>query len=144
MITQREPTEYLDEIRHKVCSRCPERPPGGPPCLPLGKECGVELHLPQLINAIRRVKSPLIEPYLGRNRREICANCSLLHSRGCPCPMDYLSVLVVEAVEEGEKRLEQWQHVRSHLPGRPKADKAPVAAMCAAYEAATGTCLGCD
>ena len=34
-------------------SRCIERPPGGPPCAPLGKECGIEMHLPAVIDAIR-------------------------------------------------------------------------------------------
>ena len=42
MITETELDEYQDEIRNVVCSRCVERPPGGPPCAPLGKECGIE------------------------------------------------------------------------------------------------------
>jgi hypothetical protein len=134
----------LDEIRHEVCSRCPERPVGGPPCLPLGKECGVELHLPELIRSIREVHSHRIDAYLDHNRLEICANCALLHGSVCPCPMDYLSVLVVEAVEAAEGRLEQWEHVRNPMHGPKKPNKVPVAKLCAAYEAATGTCLGCD
>src|SRR5262249_50922971 len=44
--------EYLDEIRHTVCSRCTERPPGGPPCAPFGKSCSIELSLPELIDSI--------------------------------------------------------------------------------------------
>jgi hypothetical protein len=97
-------TEYLDEIRKQVCSRCIERPPGGPPCAPLGKECGVETHLPELIQAIHEVRSDLIGPYLDHNRREICEHCVKLHSSDCPCPMDYLAVLLVEAVEAVDER----------------------------------------
>ena len=32
MVAECELAEYLDEIRREVCSRCVERPPGGPPC----------------------------------------------------------------------------------------------------------------
>src|SRR5262249_47776782 len=52
MLTKRELAEYLNEIRREVCSRCVERPPGGPPCAPLGKQCGIEMHLPELIDAV--------------------------------------------------------------------------------------------
>src|SRR5262245_42035378 len=91
--------EYLEEIRREVCSRCVERPAGGPPCLPLGKPCGVELHLPQLVESVRQVHSGLIEPYLDANHQHVCTRCSYLDSEFCPCPMDTLAVLVVQAVE---------------------------------------------
>jgi hypothetical protein len=104
MITQAETGEYLDEIRREVCSRCVERPPGGPPCAPLGKQCGIEMHLPQLIDAIHEVGSASIEPYLRNNRQKICEHCTYLHSSICPCPMDYLSVLLVGAIETVDQR----------------------------------------
>jgi len=96
--------EYLQEIREQVCSRCVERPPGGPPCAPLGKQCGVEMHLPQLVEAIHERRSASIAPYLAHNREAICEHCVLHHSHLCPCPMDYLAVLVVEAVEAVDER----------------------------------------
>jgi hypothetical protein len=96
--------EYLAEIREQVCTRCVERPAGGPPCAPLGKQCGVELHLPELIRSIRKIHSNLIDPYLQQNRQEICASCAHLHSSFCPCPMDYLCVLIAEAVEDVDRR----------------------------------------
>jgi hypothetical protein len=99
--------EYMDEIRQQVCSRCIERPPGGPPCAPLGKQCGVEAHLPELIDAIHDVNSPGIAKYLDNNRREICTTCPALHSSLCPCPMDYLAVLLVQAVETVDLRRAQ-------------------------------------
>jgi hypothetical protein len=107
MIAAPELQEYLDEIREQVCSRCIEKPPGGPPCAPLGKDCGVEMHLPELIESIRRVHSPLMAPYVDRNRSEICAHCSLLHTSICPCPMDYLGALLVQAVETVDERRRQ-------------------------------------
>jgi hypothetical protein len=104
MVSECELSEYLDEIRKQVCTRCVERPPGGPPCAPLGKQCGVELHLAEIIESVHRVRSDSIEPYLERNRKHICEKCSFLHETFCPCPMDYLSVLLVEAVEAVDRR----------------------------------------
>src|SRR5579872_633649 len=112
--------EYLDEIRQEVCSRCVERPPGGPPCAPLGKPCGVEMHLPQLVDAVHEVHSDLIAPYLDNNRSKICQGCAFLHSSCCPCPMDYLAVLVVEAVEAVDRRRDRCAMIRAlvaDLPG---------------------------
>jgi hypothetical protein len=105
MVNETELTEYLSEIRKQVCTRCVERPPGGPPCAPLGKQCGVELHLAEIVDSVHRVHSACIEPYLERNRKHICEKCSFLHHSFCPCPMDYLSVLLVEAVEAVDQRL---------------------------------------
>jgi hypothetical protein len=104
VLTKGDIAEYLGEIRQQVCSRCVERPPGGPPCEPLGKNCGLEMHLPELIASIREVHSSLVEPYLQNNRQKICESCAFLHSSICPCPMDYLSALVIEAVEAVDQR----------------------------------------
>src|SRR5262249_13675917 len=116
--------EYLDEIREQVCSRCVERPPGGPPCAPLGKVCGVEMHLPQLVESIRSVHSGLVEPYVRHNREGICAHCDYLESSICPCPMDYLAALVVEAVETVDRRRAgraALHHFLASLPvGQPR------------------------
>jgi hypothetical protein len=105
MLTELELAEYREEIRNHVCTRCVDRPAGGPPCEALGKRCGVEMHLPQLVHAIREVRSGSIAPYLEHNRATICRGCVLLHHpNACPCPMDYLAVLVVEAVENVDRR----------------------------------------
>jgi hypothetical protein len=104
MVAEADRAEYLEEIRREVCSHCVERPPGGPPCAPLGKQCGIEIHLPKLIDAVHEVRSASIEPYLCNNRHKICEHCTYLHSSICPCPMDYLSVLLVQAVEAVDQR----------------------------------------
>jgi hypothetical protein len=136
-----ETAEYLAEIRKQVCSRCPERPPGGPPCAPLGKTCGVEAHLEALLDSIHQVSSPLLEPYLAHNRDHICEQCAFLHSSICPCPMDYLAALVVEAVEAVDERHKHQVEAGEGLP-RP----APVALseIRVAYQQAAGTWAGCD
>ncbi len=104
MLTEIPIAEYLEEIRQHVCSHCVERLPGGPPCAPLGKECGIETHLPELIEAVHEQCSCSIAPYLENNRQKICGECALHHGPICPCPMDYLAVLVVQAIEAVDER----------------------------------------
>ena len=104
MVTEGQLAEYMDAIRHEVCSRCIERPPQGPPCAPLGKQCGIEMHLPQIVDAIHDVRSDLIAPYLDNNRNRICEGCAFRRSSICPCPMDYLAVLLVQAIETVDRR----------------------------------------
>ncbi len=115
MVTEPEIQEYLDEIRKQVCSRCVERPPGGPPCAPLGKECGIEMHLPELIDSIHEVNSDYITRYLAHNREKICQHCELLDTDVCPCPLHYLAVLIVEAVETVDER--HWASRAALAPG---------------------------
>ncbi len=141
MVTELELEEYLGEIRKQVCSRCVERPPGGPPCAPLGKDCGVELHLPALIDSIHEVHSGRIDPYLVHNRQTICAKCAFLHSSICPCPMDYLAVLVVEAVETVDKRRPAPLQAAIGLAGEKPLDAAEIERL---YQEAAGTWSGCD
>jgi hypothetical protein len=96
--------DYLREIREQVCSRCVDKPPGGPPCAPLGKLCGLELHFEQFVTAVHDVQSPFIAPYLEHDRSVICTCCEQRGSSECPCPMDYLAVLGVQAIETVDQR----------------------------------------
>jgi len=142
MVTQAEGAEYLEEIRQNVCSRCVERPKGGPPCEPLGKMCGVELHLPELVDSIHEVHSNRIQRYLNHNRQEICGKCAFLHSSFCPCPMDYLAVLVVQAVETVDERRDQ--RAEQALEKRDSYEDVDVDEIRRVYQEATGTWTGCD
>ena len=111
MYTETELQEYLSEIREQVCSRCIDRPPGGPPCAPLGKMCTVELSLPSYLRAIHEADGGGIERYVGSLRREVCAHCHHQDASGfClpraerNCSLDYLFPLVVQAVETVDAR----------------------------------------
>lgn len=141
MIARAELQEYLDQIREDVCSRCVERPSGGPPCGPLGKPCGVELHLAELIEAVSQVSSPLIAPYLEHNREVVCESCPYLHSEHCPCPMDTLAVLVVQAIEAVHQR---HQEREAHPLALSVRDLPGLDEIVHAYQDATGTWKGCD
>jgi hypothetical protein len=65
------------------------------------------MHLPQIVDAIHEVRSDWIEPYLEKNRERICETCAFWGSDICPCPMDYLAVLLVQAVETVDKRRQE-------------------------------------
>lgn len=143
MFTDTETAEYLDEIRAQVCSRCVEKPSGGPPCAPLGKRCGVEMHLPQLIGAIHDVQSDFLEDYLSHDRKEICESCPYLHSDICPCPMDYLLALIVEAVETVDERRRQGRLTNGHKAW-PARKRATLMEIEQAFKEAKGTWTGCD
>jgi hypothetical protein len=104
----------------------------------------VELHLDRLVACTREVHSDLIDPYVEHNRKEICAGCAFLNSDICPCPMEYLAVLVTQAIEDVDDRRERWEWLRRRLSRPSGIKKVPVTAMYRAYEEATGTCIGCD
>lgn len=111
MYTDAEIKEYLEEIREQVCSRCIDRPPGGPPCAPLGKQCGVELYLPLFLDVIHHVDRPGIGPYVDHLRHRVCSQCINQNAEGfCLlraerlCALDYLFPLIVQAVETVDQR----------------------------------------
>lgn len=144
MFTKADLDEYLAEIRNQVCANCVERPPGGPPCEPLGKMCGVEQNLPDLINVIHGVHSGSIESFWECKRRQVCDLCSFQHSRYCPCPVDYLLVLVLEAVEAVDARCKLRQKGRQPLPGLGVCDETEVREIRRTFEEVAGTWTGCD
>jgi hypothetical protein len=96
--------EYMKEIREQVCTHCIERPPGGPPCAPLGKRCGIELNLRQLVDAVHQVHSGAIDPYIERFHDDVCTNCPVRPTGQCPCPLDPLLLLAVQAIEDVDER----------------------------------------
>jgi hypothetical protein len=104
MDPQNDLEEYRTELQSKVCSRCIERRAGAPPCAPLGKGCGIERHLPALVQICRTTNSALIDPYIEKLHNTICPDCEYKDKPACPCPLDYLLQVAVEAIETVEDR----------------------------------------
>ena len=104
MLTSVEREEYLAELREQVCSRCVQRCPECPPCGPNGKPCGIEQHLQELVEICRTTDSIQMATYLEKLHDLICPTCEYRDSNACPCPLDYLLQLAVEAVETVERR----------------------------------------
>ena len=136
--------EYLAEIRQQVCRCCVERPPGGPPCEPLGKVCGIEMHLPKLVEAIHSIDSRWIRAYLGHNREVICQQCAFHHSSICPCPMDQLVFLVVQAVTAVDERHEAEAAEEADIGETAVEGPPTLEAIVHLYEQTTGRWIGCD
>lgn len=99
MESKNEYDDYRAELREAVCSRCIERQPDGPPCAPQGKACGIEQYVPELVEICRNTDSVQMEPYMQQLHDEICKNCAYRDGPTCPCPLDYLLPLAVEAIE---------------------------------------------
>jgi hypothetical protein len=142
MLSRAQYAEFLAEIREQVCEHCPQRVSGQPPYRPQCRACGVELQLPQLVNSIREAGDRLSEFDPCPDRQQVCAQCVCLDRAGCPCPAGLLSQMVVRAVLAVEERVRQRNLVRRRLEPPPR--RVSVAALIEAYEAATGTCVGCD
>ena len=104
MNAERDLEEYRAEIRLHVCTRCIERPPGGPPCAPLGKRCGIELNLEHLVNAVHTVQCDAIDPYMLAFHDQVCSCCNCRPTSQCPCSLDRLLLLAVEAIETVDER----------------------------------------
>jgi hypothetical protein len=104
MLTDAEHEEYLAELRSQVCSRCIERGPNCPPCAPHDKTCGIETHLAELVEFCRTTNSIQMETYLDELHDRICPGCAYRDSANCPCPLNYLLQLAVEAIETVEQR----------------------------------------
>jgi len=102
--TQAELDECMAEIRDHVCIRCIEKLPGAPPCAPQGKRCGIELHLADVIEVCHAARGKMMDPYITRFHEDVCSHCANRTTMQCPCPLDYLLLLAVEAVEAVDER----------------------------------------
>ncbi len=136
--------EYLAEIRERVCGPCPQRVSGQPPLRPQCRRCGVELQLARLVTAIREAGDALSELDPAPDRRLVCAHCVCQGRADCPCPAGLVPARLVRAVKAVEERRRQRGVVLRWLARQPHRQPAPIAELIEAYEAATGTCVGCD
>jgi hypothetical protein len=107
--------EYLDAIRCRVCTVCMDAAMFGDGLvccgLPVGRTCPVEAHLPQVIEVVESVDSPLMEDYVKVLRDKVCAVCENSEGDFCAlrlqadCALDRYFMLVAEAIEEVATRL---------------------------------------
>jgi hypothetical protein len=132
--------EYLAEARERVCGHCPQRAPDRLPFTRACRRCGIELQLPQLVEAIRDAG----EACEALARRAVCARCQHLDQGGCPCPVAPLTALLVRAVRAVEARREQRRLLHRRVLAGPRRERIPVGDMIRAYETATGVSVGCD
>ena len=136
--------EYLTAIREQVCRPCPERTSDTFPFAPACWQCGVEVQLPELVDAIHAAGDHLVEIDSLSHRPTVCAQCPHWADERCPCPVRALSPLLVQAVKGVDARREQHALIRRFLSRQPQRKRIPIREMVQAYEKTTGTCVCAD
>ena len=96
--------DYLDEIRHQVCSSCGTHRAGGSP----GKSCGEAMPSTQPPNAGDQAHGERLGPCLECNQEASFPKCPYhADSDHCPCPMETLIDIILPAVEAVDRRQQQ-------------------------------------
>lgn len=100
------------KFREKICAVCIDRKPDGSCDYDRQGTCTLMQKIPEAVEAVSRVDSPYMEPYIESLRKTVCERCLLRDLSGTCAPRDtdrcmldsYLP-LVVELIEEhfGEK-----------------------------------------
>lgn len=99
--------KYREAIHEKVCKRCIELAEDGVCGLTGHDQCGVELHLPDIVKVVQSVKSLQLKDYVEELRKVVCGKCKNKNMDGtcqlrsdADCGLDRYFELVVEAIEE--------------------------------------------
>jgi hypothetical protein len=101
---------YQRTIMERICGVCVDRNADGSCGLDPRLACQVEQHLPELLKLVSGVTSDRIGDYVERVRRNVCTICDQGNADACEvrsqvdCALDRYLVLVVEAIEEVERR----------------------------------------
>jgi hypothetical protein len=101
------------KFREKICSVCIDRKPDGTCDYDEQGTCTLMQKIPEAVEAISRVDSPYMKPYIESLRTKVCEQCLLRAGNGeCGprdtdrCMLDSYLPLVVELIEEhfGDKQ----------------------------------------
>ena len=103
--------EYRQKVMERICAACVDRRADGSCGLDPALECEVEKHLPEMLTLVKGVTSDRIGDYVERLRQNVCRVCNEVESDGTcalrsrvDCTLDRYLVLVVEAIEDLERR----------------------------------------
>jgi hypothetical protein len=56
------------------------------------------------VDVAHRAHSRAMDPYIERFHLDVCSHCSNRETRQCPCPLDPLLLLAIEAIETVDER----------------------------------------
>ncbi len=103
--------EYWKAVQHKVCESCVDGNGAGSCRLSLVRGCALKSRFPDIVKAVRSVKSEYAQPYADAIRQMVCVSCRHQSSDGhcslrteLDCGLDRYLVLVVEAIESVDFR----------------------------------------
>jgi hypothetical protein len=51
-----------------------------------------------------RARGRMMDPYIERFHNEVCVHCANRETNQCPCPLDYLLLLAIEAIDSVDER----------------------------------------
>jgi hypothetical protein len=106
-IDERTVADLANRIMQKICAVCPDRNVDATCDRQAEGACTLMAKISPAAQAILKVNSPYMEPYIQAVRDEVCVNCDLRYPDGSCAPRDtdncmlnsYLP-LVVEVIEE--------------------------------------------
>jgi hypothetical protein len=95
-----------EALRRHVCAVCLDSRDDGS-CGIAGRRCALDVHLPRLVDVLRRVHSGRMDEYAEALQAEICSRCDeedasgacRLRNRG-ECALAVYLPIVVDAIEE--------------------------------------------
>ena len=100
-------------LRNTVCAVCLDRKDDGSCALSGGRTCGLEAHLPRILEVVQTVHSSRMDEYVEAIRQRVCAVCEQDAQGVCraredgECALDAYLPLVVDALEEAERILKE-------------------------------------
>jgi hypothetical protein len=56
------------------------------------------------VEAVHTIHCNSLDPYIEVFHDEVCAHCANRPTNQCPCPLEYLLLLAVEAIETVDER----------------------------------------
>jgi len=103
-------TEYLFEVKARVCSMCSQSNEDGACSISGTQKCTVERHLPRIVEVSHTVEGDNADDYIGAFRLYVCKDCRADGEHDCTdrdndaCGLDKYFPLVLEAIEAVERR----------------------------------------
>lgn len=100
-------------LRDTVCAVCLDRKDDGSCGLSGGRTCGLEAHLPRILEVVETVHSSRMDEYVEAIRQRVCVVCEQDAQGVCrlgndgACALDAYLPLVVQAIEEAQRTLKE-------------------------------------
>ena len=102
---------YRQAVYEKVCKHCVDLGEDGRCTLTGDRQCGVQIYLEKIVEAVHGVQSQNLDDYVKVLREKVCASCKNQFPDGTcrlrsetDCGLDRYFSLVVEAIEGVDAR----------------------------------------
>ena len=112
---------YETAVLDRICAVCIDRKDDGDCGLDPALECSIKQHLPALLEMLQGVTFDNMSEYVDRVRNSVCNICNQGNQNGTcnvrehvDCSLDRYLALVVEAIEEVDRRKPGAAAPRTH------------------------------